>query len=200
MRFHIGAPPSSTDFAPDIDWRPLVEPSPCLLQVVALPIGLLVSGGVAWCWAQLLDTRLNFSSPAALLRFVLLLVLAFPLLVVVHELVHAAIHPHMGRSPATIVGMWPTRMVFFAHYDGVLSRTRFLAIFVMPVLALTFVPLALWAILCPAAPTVGWLLAWCGIWNALFSCGDLVGMVLVLAQVPGGATVRNQGWKTYWRM
>jgi hypothetical protein len=47
---------------------------------------------------------------------------------------------------------------------------------------------------------VGWLLAWCGTWNALFSCGDLVGMGLVLAQVPHNAVVRNQGWNTYWRI
>jgi hypothetical protein len=90
-------------------------------------------------------------------------------------------------------------MLFFAHYDGVLSRTRFLAIFGMPMLILTLVPLALWAILHPAAPLVGWLLAWCGIWNALFSCGDLVEMFLLLVQVPRSAIVRNQAWKTYWR-
>jgi hypothetical protein len=200
MRFHIGVPPTSSDFTPSSSWQPLAEPSPCLLQVVALPVGLLASGSVAWCWAQLLGTRIDFDSPAALLRFGLLLLLAFPLLIVAHEMIHAALHPHWGRSPATIVGVWPSRLVFFAHYDGELSRNRFLVIFVMPTLVLTLVPLALWAALLPAAPQVGWLLAWCGTWNALFSCGDLVGMALVLAQVPRNAVVRNQGWNTYWRI
>jgi hypothetical protein len=199
MRFHIGAPPTSADFTPDTTWRPLAEPAPCLLQVVALPVGLLVSGGVAWCWVQMLGTRLSFSSPTALFRFVLLLLLAFPLLIVVHELVHMALHPHMGGTRATIVGVWPSHMMFFAHYDGALSRTRFVAILAMPLLILTVVPLALWAVLHPAAAQVGWLLAWCGTWNALFACGDVVGMVLVLAQVPRSAIVRNQGWQTYWR-
>jgi hypothetical protein len=199
MRFHIGPPPTSPDFIPNSAWRPLAEPSPYLLQVIALPIGLLASGSVAWCWAQLLGTRIEFSSLVALLGFLLLLLLAFPLLIAVHELIHAAIHPQLGWSRATIVGVWPSRLIFFAHYDGALSRTRLLAIFAMPMLLLTLVPLALWAAVHPPAPVAGWLLAWCGTWNALFSCGDLVGILLILAQVPRTAIVRNQGWKTYWK-
>ncbi len=36
MQFHLGALPD--DFEPDEHWRSIVEPSPMLMQIVALPI------------------------------------------------------------------------------------------------------------------------------------------------------------------
>jgi hypothetical protein len=49
-------------------------------------------------------------------------------LVVVHELIHAMVHPHGGKSDTTILGLWPSRLLFYAHYDGELTRYRFIAI------------------------------------------------------------------------
>jgi hypothetical protein len=34
----------------------------------------------------------------------------------------------------------------------------------------------------------------------MFACGDFVGFALILFQVPRAATVRNQGWRTYWKL
>jgi hypothetical protein len=36
--------------------------------------------------------------------------------------------------------------------------------------------------------------------NALVACGDLFGIGLLLWQVPRAATVRNQGWRTFWNL
>jgi len=42
-------------------------------------------------------------------------------------------------------------------------------------------------------------LVFLAILNAAAASGDIIGFFLVLFQVPSGAQVRNQGWKTFWR-
>jgi hypothetical protein len=34
--------------------------------------------------------------------------------------------------------------------------------------------------------------------NMLAAGGDIFAVLMLLAQVPNRATVRNQGWRTYW--
>ncbi|MFO0898325.1 MAG: DUF3267 domain-containing protein [Pirellulales bacterium] len=126
---------------------------------------------------------------------------------------HGSFVPGLGRGPRTApcrgasrLGnfacdrhrAWPSRLLFYAHYCGPLSRDRFLAVLVMPLLVITGLPLLLAAL--------GWLPAWStpvlasfSIWNALFACGDMVGLLLILAQIPRRAIVQNQGWRTYWK-
>ena len=38
--------------------------------------------------------------------------------VVIHELIHASLHPEHGRSHSSILGFWPSRLLFYAHFDG----------------------------------------------------------------------------------
>jgi hypothetical protein len=42
-------------------------------------------------------------------------------------------------------------------------------------------------------------IAFAGVLNALFSCVDVLGVGLLLPQVPMRASVRNSGWKTWYR-
>jgi hypothetical protein len=94
------------------------------------------------------------------------------------------------------VGFWPSKLLFFAHYVGELSRDRFIAILLMPLLIITCVPLAICAFMGLSSA----LLAFASIVNALFACGDLFGVILLVWQLPSNATVRNQGWKTFWKI
>ena len=97
--------------------------------------------------------------------------------------------------PAALLRCWPSRLVFYAHYTGELSRNRFLAILLLPTLVISGAPLLL-AIIVQSSS--GWL-ALVSIFNAAAACGDLFGAGVVLAQIPSTAKVRDQGWTTYWK-
>jgi hypothetical protein len=168
------------------------------MQFAALPVGLvtLLAVFAAWRRVGLADAVRLRGLPVEWLPLGVLL--SIPLLIAVHELLHAAVHPQGGRSPATVIGAWPSRLLFYAHYCGPLSRDRFLAVLLMPLVVITLLPLGIAASgwLPPAAVAV---LAWFSCWNALFACGDLVGFALIACQVPRRALVQNQGWRTFWK-
>ncbi len=190
MRFHVGAIPETPDFTPDSSWRSLREPTPWVMQFLAIPIGLAAAAIVAFLWftiTPLAKVTGTLSIPAFLL--------SFAGIVVVHELVHAAVHPMAGRSPLSIVGFWPSRVLFYATYTGELARNRFVVILLMPLVAISFVPLIAAAV---ARVSSEWA-AYISAFNALLACGDIFGVGIVPWQVPATAIVRNQGWRTYFR-
>ncbi|HOC58078.1 MAG TPA: DUF3267 domain-containing protein [Verrucomicrobiota bacterium] len=190
MRFHFGAVPTSPDFAPDTSWKSLREPSPWLAQFIGLPIGAVTAALIAVLWGKLTPL---WDAPFTMTPWVFLLLCGG--IPVVHELIHAATDPMGGRSEHSIVGFWPSRLLFYAHYDGELSRNRLVAILLMPLFVLSILPL----LLAMAMQSAALWIAFVSAYNALSSCVDLLGAVMVLYQIPASATVRNQGWKTYWR-
>jgi hypothetical protein len=189
MKFHIGAVPQTPNFSPDGTWRALHEPVPWAVQLLALPIGI-ASGALAaamWFFFTPLE-NLPFDSPGIMLA-------VFVAIVPIHEFIHAAVHPQSGKSDASILGVWPSRLMFYAHYTGELSRTRFIAIAVMPLFIISTVPL----IVCAVTDWSSSWLALASALNALCACGDILGIGVLLFQVPADATVRNQGWRTFWK-
>ncbi len=117
-------------------------------------------------------------------------------LVPVHELIHAAAHPGSGSSPFSTIGVWPSRLLFYAHYTGELSRNRFIGILVAPLLVISGLPF----LVCAVAGRAPVEIAFISVPNAAASCGDAIGVVLLLFQVPAAATTRNQGYWTYWKV
>ena len=189
MRFHLGAIPSSPDFVPDASWRSLRQPSPWLGNLLALPIGAVAGIAVAVLW--FLVTPLRDITPAMSLPAFLL---AFAGLVVVHELLHALVHPMAGRSPHSILGFGPS-VGFYAHYDGELSRNRLVAILLMPLLIISIVPLLVSAVTQVAS---GWV-ALVSAFNAFCACADMLEAGLVLFQIPATGIVRYRSLRIYWR-
>src|SRR5437868_1932271 len=119
MRFHLGAIPDSPDFVPDKSWRSLRQPSaPWIENLLALPIGVAAAVIVAALWFRV--TPLRDITPEMSLSAYLLLFAGF---VIVHELIHALVHPMAGFSPRSILGFWAS-LGFYAHYDGEMSRNR----------------------------------------------------------------------------
>jgi len=189
VRWGVGPIPESGAFEPkQAGWGSLREPNPWLMQLLALPLGILTGLALALAfvrWTPMQWTHVTGLGVAAVL------LLAIP----VHELVHALLHPGGGRTDRTLLGFWPRAGVFYAHYEGEMSRERFLATLVGPFCVLSIVPLAV--------ATLGVArgeLAYLAILNGFGACGDLLGFLIALAQIPAGATVRNKGWRTYWRM
>src|SRR5262245_56828887 len=190
MRFHFGAIPASPDFVPDAWWRSLRQaPSPMLENLLALPIGVVAAAIVAVLW--FLVTPLSDILPAMSLQTFLLL---FAGLVVVHELIHALVHPMAGLSLHSILGFWAS-LGFYAHYDGEMSRNRLVACLLMPLLVLSIVPLLVSAVTRVSSTWVAFVSAF----NALCACVDLLLAGSVLFQIPATAIVRFKSWRIFWR-
>ncbi len=76
-----------------------------------------------------------------------------------------------------------------------MSRNRFLAVLLAPTVGLTALPLVLaWA-----TGSIHWSLGLVALINALVLYGDLFGFLLILFQIPSGALVKNNGYRSYWR-
>ncbi len=190
MRFHLGAIPETPDFSPAAPWRALREPTPWVMQLLALPLGIAACVAVGAGWVFLTPVHeVPWDSPGLLLG-------AFLITIPIHELIHAIVHPGSGGSADSILGFWPSRLLFYAHYVGELTRARFITILLMPLLIISFVPL----VVCAVMGHSSGLLAFSSVLNALCACGDIFGFGLLLFQIPCNAMVRNQGWRTYWRL
>ena len=126
------------------------------------------------------------------LRFVSLWIV----FVAAHELLHALFHPDQGGSRATTIGLWPSRLMFFAHYDGPLSKAHILCVLIAPFIVLSVIPIIGLTVLGVSSSTFGFL----ALVNAAGSAMDLLGFVILAVGVPSGAEVRNLGCDTYWRL
>jgi hypothetical protein len=196
MRLHFGSVPETPDFNPTEEgWYGIHEPGPVLIQCLAIPVALALVAG--------LMTSLIFAQPglAFSLTFhwatIVMILLLFP----VHELLHAVVFPRFGFTAETIVGVWPSRLLFYAAHTGALSKGRYLLVFAMPLLVLSVLPVVFLALVrpLPFGPSITSVLVFLSILNAAAGSGDVIGFFLVLLQIPNRAQVRNQGWKTYWK-
>jgi hypothetical protein len=194
VKFRLGAVPSDPEFRPEAaGWRPIREPGPVAVQLIALPVAaaaLLLVGGL-----------LAVAAPGAELSGDLLVALVvLALLTPLHEMGHAFLTPRFGTTARTLIGFWPTRLLFYAFYDGSLSRGRHLLVSVAPLLLLSALPIGLLALGAARESAAGQsALAFLAFVNSAVSSGDVVGATLVLVQVPRSAEVRFGGWRTYWR-
>jgi hypothetical protein len=204
MRFHYGAVPEDPDFFPEAEgWLAIREPGPWMLQLMALPVAvilLLLSAALLYLVFPG-ELFLNTSSPGTISIPILPFLFISILIIPVHELLHAICHPGWGLSSNSVIGLWLSRGLFYANYEGPMSRNRFLLIFTMPYLVLSWLPIPLIAL----SGIFGWIadtvlsLAYVSLAGGVLACADVVGFWLVISQIPGSASVRNKGWKTYWK-
>lgn len=126
MQFRIGPVPKSESPHDMSGWTPLREVGPILMQAIAAPVGIAVAAIVLALWIYATPVAKHSTSNIPLLTGWLIV------LIPVHELLHAVIHPGFGLFRRSILGFWPSKLLFYAHYDGILSRNRVLAILIMP--------------------------------------------------------------------
>ncbi len=206
MRFHYGEIPEAASFDPEAEgWASIREPSPLLMNVLAIPtallmfaltIGLLSLAWEGWWIAAIWgDSEIEYTSSP----FPLILAIIF-ISIPVHEFVHALTHPHFGSSSKSILGLWLSRGLFYAHYEGEMPRNRFLVILAMPFLILSMLPVTIIALIGSSVPTtLPRYLVFVALVNSVLSSGDALGFALILSQIPRSAVVRNKGWKSYWK-
>lgn len=196
MRINIGPIPTDPRFDPSSreGWRQLREPSPGVLMLLSIPVSALLAVGFWTVWSALLPELRDRSFVAGIfLSWKPLLVLAA--VVVVHELTHLVFHPGLGATNDSVVAGWPRAAMFYAHYLGAMRRNRLVLILLAPFLMLSIIPL-----MGQALRGVGNTdAALFSVVNAFAASGGLLGVALLLRQVPATAEVRNQGFFTYWR-
>jgi hypothetical protein len=199
MRFHYGAVPENEAFHPEAEgWRGVREPNPMMMQLLALPMMFVLMAVWGLAVLMLVGPDLVFSELSGLAGnwgAYLLCGGFFFLLIPLHELLHALVHPGWGFSPRTIIGFWMSKGLFYAHYDGIMPRNRFLLILLAPYLVMG----VLATIGVAAFPEWRPVLLAFSFWGSILPCGDFVGVIIVLFQIPARAVVQNMGWKTFWK-
>jgi hypothetical protein len=205
MRFIVGEPPANPAFRPEAEgWTKLREPSPWTLVAVGSGLGIPLAILAAFAWVHFIEitpVSLNLSifGPAARQAVLVLMAcvppLGLALLIVLHELCHALAFPRWGMTRDTVIGAWPSKMLFYAGHLREVSRTRYIAVCAMPFAVLTMAPLIVGAI--AGSMSLPW--AALSTANALVCGGDAILLVLVDAQIPRRAVIRNQGWASWWR-
>lgn len=190
--FIIGFP-HNPGFDPEAgEWQQLKEPTLTVAYAIGSALSLLLGSSFYYIAAMNMD----FSLDKVFDEFDLWLILASLALIVLHERLHALLHPGWGNSLHTHYGFVPDALTFYAHYDASVTRNRCIAILVAPFIGLTIIPL-LMAILWPPMTLLAGFIA---VLNATFSALDLFNAGFVWRRVPYGAEIRNQGWQSYWRL
>lgn len=203
MRIQIGEPPASTE-SPlhEQGWRRVEGPKSSSAYLGAALIGIALTSMLLALIiaASILSPAENSNGPEADQATPwAVIILTLPLSIAAHELIHIALHPDHGLSPASILVIWPRRLRFGAYYEGFMTRSRWLTMRLAPLAILTFLPAAIMM----AAPTprsiaVETSLALLLLVNALGSGGDILAAIWVLLHLPPQATLRFHQGKAYW--
>jgi hypothetical protein len=203
MRFHFGAVPDDPHFYPEAEgWSPIREPGPWMIQFIAMPVSfvlIVLSGGLLYL---VFPRELLFSQPLpASLLCAPTWFWMFILLIPIHEFLHAVCHPGWGFSSNSVIGVWPSKVLVYAHYEGMMSRNRFLLTLAMPYIVLGLVPIPIVAVseVFGLTSLTAVALTYLSLIGSVLACGDAVGFWVVSLQIPSSAIVRNKGWKTYWK-
>ncbi len=206
MRFRYGPIPEDDVFHPEAQgWSDLHEPGPLIFTILAIPAGILLMGATIYAISlageggplAIIQEVLEQSGPNPFLVFLIVLVISIP----IHELVHLFTHPQFGRSNKSIFGLWLSRGMFYAHYEGVVSRNRFLSILAAPYLVLAWPPVIILALIGISVPIkYVEILVMVALVNCVLPAGDVLGFFLMVSQVPSSACVKNKGWKSYWKL
>jgi hypothetical protein len=196
MKFHFGSLPEYDSFEPTTPWQAFDdnETSIWQWQFRALPVAILNIAIIVALWAAftpISEIFMDISFPLPILKAISCLLGVL----VVHELIHGAVHPEAGFSNRTIFGFWPSRMFLYVTYAGELNRSRYLSILVAPLLMICFIPIVISVTL----KIQSFWLFYITVLNALFSSGDILAIYEIL-KLPKNAVIRNQGSKAYWKI
>jgi len=204
VRFQYGPIPEDEAFHPVAQgWSGIREPSPVVLNILAIPTSILLLGvtiyalSLAWegGFVAIIGEIVEQSKLNPFWVILAVLVISIP----AHELVHLVIHPQLGRSNKSVFGLWLSRGLFYAHYDGAVSRNRFLAILAAPYLLLAWLPVIILALIGTSGPIeYALILTMVALVNCVLPSGDVLGILLLVSQIPASACVKNKGWKSYW--
>ena len=201
----MGSLPENQGRLPEMEgWHRLHSPSSRVGYLLAGLVGLLFP--LVLCgWLIVVstlagqreagETLVQPSTPWSVVALALLLYI--PL----HELLHALWHPQLGLSPQTVMVIWPRKLRFGVYYEGCMTRQRWLAMRLAPLIVLVALPVGLLTLFhyVPVPFALETFLQVLMLVNGIGSGGDVVAVVWVLRQVPPKTQICFCGGKAYWR-
>jgi hypothetical protein len=204
MRIQWESPPASpAPVAETQIGRPIRQPGKWPSAILSSLAGLvlLTIPAVGLMVYSFLHERLNeFLTAPDNVGMWIALFLAFFLCIPVHELLHAALYPDFARSDSTVLFVAWRKLQFGVYYEGCISRTRWLAMRLFPILGLTILPLIVWMAVIDGLTTASQtFLIVLVITNSMGSGGDLVAALLVFLQVPASGLLNFYRGKAYWK-
>ena len=205
MRFALGSPTEDTQAPPEgEEWRRIRSPSSRLGYLLAGLVGFLFPS-LLFVWLIVVSVasagRPGGGAAVATTTPWGVVVAALLLYVPLHELLHAIWHPGLGLSARTVMVVWPRRLRFGVYYGGCMSRGRWLAMRMAPLVGLSVLPVGLLTLFHYVPAAFAWevFLQVLMLVNGIGSGGDVVAVVWVLYQVPRGSQICFFGGKAYWR-
>ncbi|MBN1763399.1 MAG: DUF3267 domain-containing protein [Methanomicrobia archaeon] len=202
MRIFTRLPPTDPERLSNLQdrgWVRLREPKRLLMAfLLSLPLMAVTAAltlGIFTLFSAFSLEDLGFAGPSFSLSFSISLPLILGILAVLvcHELCHLLFIPNVLRSDRTGVGI--IAFGAFVYTEEVLSRSRFLLI--------TISPFAIISVLVPIVLGIAGLLTPAFFFpillSAMGSSVDLLTVILVLTQVPPGASLVNNGSVTCWK-
>jgi len=121
--------------------------------------------------------------------------------VVMHEFLHLLFHPGWGMSSQSLLFVWSRRLQLGVYYEGFMTRRRWLAMRLSPLVGLTVLPTLLLLVAYPFNMSFFWeqFLVLVILVNSLGAGGDLVASLIVARQVPRGGEVGVWNGRACWR-
>ncbi len=180
-------------------WEKIKEPSSFMAAVVfSLPfmilagiIGYLIISHFDNVFVESLKVFIEQGTVDIDIRFDYILYTY--LVILLHELLHAVLIPGFPRSDNTCFGIRPWGGFVFTTER--MAKCRFLVISVAPFILLS----VLLPVILGFLGLLSGIIAFIVMLNALASSVDLLNAFLVLIQVPGGSTMVNNGFETYYK-
>ncbi|HDS44510.1 MAG TPA: DUF3267 domain-containing protein [Methanomicrobia archaeon] len=200
MQIFARLPPADPERLRDLQdrgWVRVREPKRALMTLlVSLPFMAVTAAltiGIFTLFSAVSLEDLGFAGSSFSFSISLPLVLGILAVLVFHELFHLLLIPDVLRSDSTGVGI--TALGAFVYTEDVLSRSRYLLI--------TLTPFTIISLLFPIVLGIAGLLTpsffFPILLNSMSSSVDLLTAILVLTQVPPGASLVSTGSITCWK-
>lgn len=187
LKFIKSEMPLSEEFDPTQgNWIKAKEPSQDKYLLYSVPIAIITCV-IMWI------VGITLFKQSRVFSFIYFII-SFILIIPIHETIHALVFPESIKSDNVIFGMWLEKGIFYAYYEGEMSKKRFILCLLMPLMILSVLPIILMYFL-------GWnkfVFNFAQL-NAFLSCGDILGFFIMAFNLPKGVIVRNKGWETYYR-
>ena len=178
-------------------WKRLKEPKSfsgqIALSIPFMVINFIISQFIVGIFASNKTFSFSFSSFIDLFVGISIFLLIQIILMFSHELLHLVFVPNFTKSDKTHVGY--TWFCAYVYSEEVLSKGRACLIYIAPFILLSIIFNFLLGLLgLYSIPTLIFLML-----NSIGSGLDMLGVTLILLQVPKGGKVVNNGIYTYYK-
>ena len=177
-------------------WKELKEPK-SLMGYVALSVPFMIVNFLIGMWIMEISTSGIATDQKIITIYVIydapVIILAAIVLIVVHELIHLLFIPNFIKSDNTYIGF--TYFGGYVYTKEALTKYRLCLILIAPFVFLSIILNAISGALgLYNIPLIAFI-----IFNSIGSGVDILGLTLVLLQVPKDAYLTMNGMRTYWK-